>query len=117
MELTYHETQEGYLLPNLSAPMETTPGIGTWGRRRKTYLKNHRKGMYVVMKTEGSLFQHLAEINRQAEQMWTRLVERLAKTQNIDNAMKRHYPMEWTGRMNAIRSQVTELVNEELIYQ
>jgi len=117
MELTYHETQEGYLLPNLASPMEATPDIGTWGRRRKTYLKNHRKGMYAVMKTEGVLFQHLAEINRQAEQMWTRLVERLAETQNIDNAMKYRDPMKWVGRMNAIRSQATELVNEELIYQ
>jgi len=63
------------------------------------------------------LFQHLAEINRQAEQMWTRLVEQLTKTQNIDNAMKYRDPMKWVGRMNAIRSQATELVNEEQIYQ
>jgi len=116
MELTYHETQEGYLLPNLCAPVEVTPDIGAWGRRRKTYLKNHQKGMYAVMKTEGTLFSHLVEINQQAEAMWARLIEQLAKSQGIDGAIKRRDPMEWAGRMNAVRSQATEMVNDELIY-
>jgi len=116
MELTYHETQEGYLLPNLTAPMETTPDIETWGRRRKSYLKNHRKGMYAAMKIDGSLFPHLAEVNQQAKAMWSRLVEQLANSQKIDGAMKRRDPIKWVGRMNAIRSQATELVDRELIY-
>jgi len=115
MELTYHETREG-LLPDLCAPMEETPDIGTWGRRRKRYLEIHRKGMYAVMKTDGTLFLHLAKINQQAEAMWARQVGQLAKSQGIDNAMKRRDPMEWVGRMNGIRNQVTELVSEELIY-
>ena len=116
MELTYHETQEGYLLPNLTASMAATPDIGTWGRRRRNYLKNHHKGMYAVMKTDGPLFPHLVEINQRAEAMWMRLVKQLAWSHKIDNAMKRHDPMKWVGRMNAIRSQATEIVNQELIY-
>ena len=116
MELTYHETPEGYLLPNLTAPMTAIPNIGTWGRRRKRYLMNHRKGMYAVMKTDGTLFSHLMEINRQAEAMWVRLVEQLAKSQGVDSAMKRRDPMKWIGRMNCIRNQATESVNSELIF-
>jgi len=116
MKITYRETPEGYLLPNLAAPMKTTPDIGTWGRRRKKYLQNHQKGMYAEMKTEGTLFSHLAETNQQAEAMWARLVEQLAKSQGVDGAMKRRDPMEWVGRMNAVRSQATEMVDDELIY-
>jgi len=96
--------------------MESTPDIGTWGRRRKNYLQSHRKGIYAVMKTEGTLFVHLAELNQQAETMWSGLTEQLAESQNIDNVLKRNNPMQWTGRMNAIRSQATEIVNKALIY-
>jgi hypothetical protein len=116
MELTYHETAEGYLMPNLAPPSETTPDIGTWGRRRKRYLKDNRKGTYTVMKTEGTLFDHLAEVNRQAEAMWTRLVEQMAAAQGVDGQMKRQDQMAWVGRMNAIRNQAEEAVNLELVY-
>jgi hypothetical protein len=116
MELTFNTTQEGYLLPNLATPMETEPDIGTWGRRRKAYLKDNRKGLYAVMKTEGSLFTHLAEVNRQAEAMWNRLIEQLAKSQKVDSAMKRQDPMAWVAQMNNIRAQAAEVVNHDLIY-
>jgi hypothetical protein len=116
MELTYTETSEGYLAPNLQAPMETEPDIGTWGRRRKAFLKDNHKGMYAVMKTEGTLFPHLAQINQQAEAMWQRLVEQMAKRQGVGNDLKRQNQMEWVGKMNNIRSQATEVVNNDLIY-
>ncbi|MDR2673154.1 MAG: TnpV protein [Coriobacteriales bacterium] len=116
MELTYSETEQGYLLPNLAAPTETTPDIGTWGRRRKKYLQEHRRGMYTVMKTQGTLFGHLAEINGQAEAMWERLVSQIAKSQRVDAVMKFKDPLEWAGRMSTIRSQATETVMSDLIY-
>ncbi|MDR1357780.1 MAG: TnpV protein [Coriobacteriales bacterium] len=115
MELTYSETEQGYLLPDLIAPMETTLDIGTWGRRRKRYLKEHRPGMYAVMKMQGTLFSHLVELNWQAEAMWERLTEQLAKSQKVDAAMKMRDPLEWAGRMNNIRSQATETVASDLI--
>jgi 2C-methyl-D-erythritol 2,4-cyclodiphosphate synthase len=115
MELTYSKTEQEYLLPDLAAPMETNPDIGTWGRRRKRYLKEHRPGMYAVMKTQGTLFSHLVEVNKQAEVMWGRLVERLAKSQKVDAAMKTCDPLEWAGRMNNIRSQATATVMSDLI--
>jgi hypothetical protein len=116
MELTYTETREGYLLPDLSAPAQTTADIGMWGRRRKRYLMGHRRALYAVMKTQGTLFLHLVELNNQAEKMWTRLIEELAASQGVDGELKRKDPMEWTGQMNAIRSQATEIVNNDLIY-
>ena len=116
MELPYHETAEGYLMPDLTAPQQTTPDIGTWGRRRKRYLKENCPGLYTVMKTEGTLFDHLAEVNRQAEAMWERLVEELAKAQGVDAQMKQRDQMGWVGHMNAIRSQAAETVGHDLIY-
>ena len=116
MDLTYSETTDGFLAPNLTAPMETEPDIGVWGRRRKDYLQNHRKGQYTVMKTQGTLFSHLAETNREASAMFDRLVERLAKAQGVDNAMKQRDQMLWVGRMNNIRSQANETVLNDLIY-
>jgi 2C-methyl-D-erythritol 2,4-cyclodiphosphate synthase len=115
MELTYKETEQGHLLPDLAAPMVATLEIGTWGRRRKKYLKEHRPGMYTVMKTQGTLFSHLAEVNKQAEAMFERLTEQLAKSQKVDAAMKLDDPLEWAGRMNNIRSQATETVMSDLI--
>jgi hypothetical protein len=116
MELTYTETSEGYLMPDLAAPMQTEPDIGTWGRRRKAYLKANRKGMYAVMKTEGTLFLHLAQVNQQAEAMWARLIEQMAERQAVTSDLKRENQMEWVGRMNNIRQQAAEVVCRDLIY-
>ena len=116
MEVAYSKTQEGHLMPDLAAPMEKEQDIGTWGRRRKTFLKDNRKGLYAVMKTQGTLFSHLAEVNRQAEAMWSRLVESLSIQQSVDGKMKVQDQMLWVGRMNSIRSQATETVLTDLIY-
>ena len=116
MEPTYSQTQEGHLVPNLQAPAQTETDIGTWGRRRKSYLKENRKGLYTVMKTQGTLFSHLAEINSQAEAMWEKLVASLAKTQGVDNELKKSDQMLWVGRMNGIRSLATETVLSDLIH-
>jgi hypothetical protein len=116
MELTYTTDANGILYPDLAAPMSYEPDIGTWGRRRKCYLKERLLGMYAIMKSDGTLFQHLAETNAQAEARFNTMVEKMAAAQGIDNTMKRHDQLGWVGAMNNIRHSVEETINSELIY-
>jgi hypothetical protein len=116
MRITYTTDANGILYPDLAAPMGTEPDIGTWGRRRKRYLKEHRPAMYAIMKSEGTLFQHLADINVQAERRFSVMVDRLAVAQSVDNTMKHRDQMGWVGAINNIRHSVEEVINSELIY-
>lgn len=110
-------TQVGdYFLPDLQLPEEEKQPIGVWGQRHRRYLKEHRRGTYATLLTSGRLNSYLAEIDRQAEEMFLRLVEQYAAAEGVTEALKAAAPMEWVGRMNNIRSRVTEVVNEEIIY-
>ena len=110
---TYH--QEGdYLLPDLVAP-ESVP-IGIWGQRRSRYLREHRNGIYTGMLLAGTLNTHLAEIDTQAQEMLSRISDRLAASEGITEELKAQDQLEWVRRMNSIRSRAEEIVYKELIY-
>lgn len=107
--------QEGdYLLPNLTVP-ESTP-VGIWGQRRKRYLREHRGPLYTALLLGGKLDAHVMEIDQQAQEMLSRLIEQMAGRDGITEQLKENSQMEWVGRMNNIRDRVTELINTELIY-
>mgnify|MGYP004566195513 CR=1 FL=1 len=110
--------QGDYLLPCLSLPTkkENKP-IGVWGQRHLRYLKQHRKLLYINLLTSGKLNSHLADIDKQAEDMFLRLVEQMAKRESVSEQLKAENQMEWVGRMNSIRSRVAEIVNAELIFR
>jgi hypothetical protein len=116
MELTYTADENGILYPDLLPPSGPTEDIGRWGRKRQRYLKEHRPIIYACMKTDGTLFAHLAEINHQAEERLFDMVPKMAKAQGIDEAMKTQNQMGWVGAMNNIRHSVEEIINSELIY-
>lgn len=108
--------QEGdYFLPNLAVP-ESVP-IGIWGQRRRQYLLKHRKALYNALLLSGELDSHLADIDQQAEDMFSQLVRQMATQEDITEKLKADSQMEWVGRMNNIRERVTEIVNVDLIYQ
>ena len=110
-------TQVGdYLLPDLKLPEEEQQPIGVWGQRHRRYLKEHRRATYVALFTGGKLNSYLAGIDRQAEEMFLRLVKQNAAFEGITEELKATAPMEWVGRMNNIRSRAMEMVNAELIY-
>ena len=110
-------TQVGdYLLPNLELPEEDQQAIGVWGQRHRRYLKEHRRATYTTLLTSGKLNSYLADIDRQAEEMFLRMVNQMAKAEGVTEKLKAVEPMAWVGRMNNIRSRAMEIVNSELIY-
>lgn len=108
--------QGDYNLPCLSLPTgkENKP-IGVWGQRHLHYLKQHRRVLYINLLTSGKLNGYLADIDKQAEDMFLRLVEQMAEREGVTEQLKAENQMEWVGRMNDIRSRAMEIVNEELI--
>ena len=110
--------QGDYFLPCLSLPAEKeTKPIGVWGQRHLRYLKQHRKVLYTNLLTSGKLNSYLADIDKQAEDMFSRLVKQLTEREGVTEQLKAENQMEWVGRMNNIRSKAMEIVTAELIYQ
>ena len=111
-------TQVGdYLLPDLKLPEEDQQPIGVWGQRHWRYLKEHRRATYATLLTSGKLNGYLADIDRQAEELFSRLVKQMAEAEGITEHLKADNQMEWVRRMNNIRNRAMEIVNSELIYR
>ena len=111
-------TQVGdYLLSDLKLPEEEQQAIGVWGQRHRRYLKEHRRATYATLLTSGGLNGYLADIDRQAEELFSRLVKQMAETEGATEQLKADNQMEWIRRMNNIRNRAMEIVNRELIYR
>ena len=109
--------QGDYNLPCLSLPAEKeNRPIGVWGQRHLRYLRQHRKVFYTNLLTSGKLDSYLADIDKQAEDMFFRLVEQMAEREGVTEQLKAENQIEWVGRMNNIRNRAMEIVNEEIIY-
>ena len=110
-------TQVGdYLLPNLDLPEEEQQPIGVWGQRHRRYLKDHRRATYATLLTSGGLNSYLANIDHQAEKMFSRLVNQIAEAEGVTEQLKADNQMKWVRRMNNIRNRAMEIVKSELIY-
>lgn len=111
-------TKQGdYLLPNLILPAEKETGnIGTWATRHKRYLKQYHKVLYYNLLTSGKMNSYLADIEQQAQLLFLRLVKELAEKENVTEELKADDMLLWVQKMNNIRSRVTEVVNNEIIY-
>lgn len=110
-------TQVGdYFLPDLKLSKEENKPIGIWGQRHKRYLKEHKRATYTTLFTSGKLNSYLADIDKQAEEIFSRLVKQMADREGATEQLKSADPMAWVGAMNNIRNRVTEIVNSELIY-
>lgn len=106
--------QEGdYLLPNLTVPQSTPVGI--WGQRRRNYLQQHKEPIYIRLLLAGKLDAHLVEVDRQAEEMYFQLVDQMAQAEGINEYLKAIDQMTWVGKMNNIRNQAEEIINNDLI--
>lgn len=108
--------QGDYYLPDLELPAEEQKPIGVWGQRHLRYIKQYRKALYTNLLTSGKLNSYLDDIDRQAEEMFSRLVKEYAEKEYLTEQLKADNQMEWVGRMNNIRNGAIEIVNTELIY-
>ena len=114
-EITY--TQQGdYLVPDLKLTEQPKVEIGIWGKRHLKYIKHHRPILYTNLLRSCKLTAYLADIDKQAENMFFRLVKQLAEKEGVTEQLKANNQILWARRMNNIRNQVTEIVNNELIY-
>ena len=108
--------QGDYYLPDLKLPEQEDKLISLWGQRHLRYIKYNRKILYINLLTSGKLKGYLADLNEQAEDMFSRLVKQTAEGEGVTEQLKANNQMEWVARMNNIRSRAIEIVNHDLIY-
>lgn len=112
----WYEKQGDYYIPCLSLPKEKQKPVGIWGQRHLRYIKQHKRIFYANLLTSCKLNSYLADVNEQAENMFSRLVKDLAEKENVTEELKAENQMLWVQRMNSIRNRAAEIVNADLIY-
>jgi hypothetical protein len=113
--LKYELVGDYYLIAGDDEPEEERP-IGIWGQRHLRYIKEHKRLFYVNLLTSGKLNSYLAEIDRQAQERFERLIEDMKQAQGITERLKVVNGLEWVGRLNNIQACAMEIVNKEIIY-
>ena len=112
----WYELQGDYYIPCLKLPDEEQVEVGVWGMRHLEYIKYHRKGFYTALILDCKLNRYLADINKQAEEMFDTLISQYKTAESVTEQLKADNQMEWVARMNNIRQEATEIVNVEIIY-
>lgn len=108
--------QGDYRLPNLLSPTEEERPIGVWGQRRLNYLKHHRKVLYYNLLTSGKLHSHLADIEEQVQNLFSRLVKEYAEKEGVTEHLKATDQMKWVQKMNNIRERVIETIYSDVVF-
>ena len=113
----WYELQGDYYIPCLVLPDEKEERhIGIWGHRHLRYIREHKKVFYTDLLISGKLQSYLADVEEQAQELFDRLMKQRAEREGITETLKAENQMLWVGRMNALRSAVTETVNAEMIF-
>ena len=113
---TYRE-EHGRLIPNVALPEQTDYQIGKYGRMHLDYIKNHRRGRYATLLTEGTLNARLHEIDLEANGLIETIIPRLAVERGIDKDLKSRDMLRWVAEMNNIKASAEEVVLREVVYQ
>ena len=112
-----YEQRGDYLLPCLILPAEKEQPIGIWGQRHLRYLKEYRRDTYITLLTSGRLNSYLADVDRQAQTLFFRLVKAMTEQEGITEQLKTEKQMEWVRKLNNINNRAKEIVNYEIIYK
>ena len=112
----WYELQGDYYIPCLKLPDEEQVEIGIWGQRHLEHIKHHRKGFYTALVLDCKLNHYLADVNKQAEEMFNTLISQYKTAEGITEQLKANNQMQWVCRMNNIRQRASEVVNKELIF-
>jgi hypothetical protein len=113
---TYSDVGD-YILPNLTLLPQKQSSFGKYGMLRKTYLKTNRKALYSQMIITGKLFDHLHEIDEQAQDMLELLMKQMAEKQGITEVLKANDQMSWVGAMNNIKACAEEVILNQVVYK
>ena len=103
--------------PMLEISEKNEHKIGKYGLLHCDYIKQHKRGIYITLLTEGKLNTHLHEIDVQANETVEYIVANLAKERSIDEELKASDALEWVAEMNNIKASAEEIVLREVIYQ
>ena len=112
--LKYELCGDYYIISGEDEP-ECEP-IGVWGQRHLKYIKKRCKPFYNRMLNEHTLYDYLLQLDRDAEDMFNRLVKQIAEQEDVSEQLKETNQMDWVAKMNNIRQMATEIVNTDLIY-
>lgn len=113
--LKYELVGDYYLIAGEDEPEEREP-VGIWGQRHLRYLKRYHRGRYANLLTSGELNAYLVDIDRQAEELFLRLVKQMANAEGISETLKASNQMEWVRRINSCRNRASEIVYHQVIY-
>ncbi len=115
-EITYRQVGD-YLIPNLTiSPEERNITLGRWGMMYKDYLRKHKEVQFNSLVMKGVLYQHCAEVEQQAKDLFSRLVDDMAKAEGVTEQLKATDQMEWVRKMNNIEARAREIAYNEIIY-
>ena len=110
-------TRQGdYYLPDLALPAEEEKPFGIWGQRHLDYIRQYKRLLYLDLLTSCRLNTYLADVDRQAQERFERLIKGMKQAQGITERLKEENALEWIGQLNSIRACAREIVNEEIIY-
>ena len=111
---TYRE-ENGHFIPNITLPEQTDYQIGKYGRMHLDYIKQHRRGRYTTLLTEGKLNARLHEIDLEANEMLDSIIPHLAAERGIDENLKTRDMLRWVAEMNNIKASAEETVLREVV--
>ena len=100
-----------YLIPNLILPTEEANiRLGKWGMMHKDYLEKHKKAVFSSLLIKGKLYQHCAEIECQANEMYDMFVEQMKVAEGVTEELKEHNQWDWVQRMGNIQARARETI-------
>ena len=113
---TYRQVGD-YKIPSITLPAkESRIRLGKWGMLHKDYMLHYKEVQFTIMLAQDTLWAYLAEVDQQATNMFSRLVEQMTANEGITEHLKEEKQMEWIVHMNSIEAQAREIVYQELIY-
>ena len=114
--ISYTLGEDGLYYPDLYLQEETEYPIGKYGMLRKSYLKEHRKGLYLELVLAGKLNEHLYQTDEECNQIMDRFVEQMKERQGVTEELKLQNQMAWVREMNNIRACAEEIVAKKIVY-
>ncbi len=111
-----YRTVGDYRIPNIALPAEANKPLGVLGLKRKDYLMRHKRLQFNIMFMTGTLWTHLAQVDKQASDMFSQIAEQMKISEGITEQLKEQNQMEWVARMSNIEARAREIVNHELIF-